>query len=158
MSNPIIDTIKSDPNYGTFWTECVGVLDYLDIIRNTQADAWLSWTEKYHPLRYFSGVVMFELHEHFDRNGKNTHAGRVAIFVPTARVNSKWDFKSSLYGRNVGGRKRPMPLITAEKKIIKWQESLPRQLIVPEWLEHCSNLDDLIGMDKRHNMPCQNCG
>jgi hypothetical protein len=138
--------------------ECVGVVDFLDIIRTQSIDAYMSWSERFHPLKYFLGVVLQDLHCHVDKNGSNAHAGRVAVFAGTARVNANWDFKGSKYGQSIGGRKRAMPLNHSEKVIEKWQNSLPNRILVPQWLEGCTTMEDVVRADKLNAIdPCPHC-
>lgn len=161
MNTPIIEVVENDPLYGTFWMECIGIVDYQAILKAENSHDWNSWYEKYYPRKYFSNCILeINLHDHIDKNGEDTYAGRIAVFVPTASANKEWSFKNCEYGKLVGGRKRPMPLIQSDKKIIKWQkgEFLKNSCLVPEWLSKCSTAEELIALDKLYNFPCVNCG
>lgn len=159
MQQPIVYTCHNDGTYGTFWMECVGIVDYLHLIKGLEKDDWQKWHERYHPLKYFrnSGILSLTLHDHVNKDGQDLLAGREAIFVPTAKVNKDWDFHGCQYGKAVGGRKRPMPLIASEKMIQKWQDSLPNRILTPPWMEQCSTIDELQTIDKQVNQPCAHC-
>lgn len=149
----IIET-KSD-TYGTYWMECVGIVDFLDLIRAKHGP----WLDKFHPMPYFRSLMMHPLHNHLDHQGKDMHAGRVAIFVASERCNANWDYRASKFGQQVGGRKRKLPIAHSEKVITKWQNSLPEGLLFPDWLRKCRTLEDLREADKIENpLPCKLCG
>lgn len=153
MYDTAIIEINSD-TYGLYWMECVGVVDFLDLIRIKQV-----WLSKFHPTYHFQSLLMHTLHDHRDAQGKDMHAGRVAIFVASERCNLAWDYRASKYGQQVGGRKRKLPIAYSEKIIAKWQNSLPQGMLVPEWLTKCRTLDDVIQADKIANpSPCKLCG
>lgn len=160
VHTPIILAINDEPTYGTFWMECIGIVDYLAMIKTEDTEDFNGWFDKFHPRKYFSNcTVELDLHNHLDSSGKDQQRGRMAIFAPTIASNTKWDFHGCEYGQTVGGRKRPMPLIQSEKKILRWQQGmfLKNTVLVPEWLLKCSTIDDLIEMDRSINLPCQYC-
>lgn len=154
MQETVIIENKSD-TYGTYWMECVGIVDFLDLIKINRT----CWLDNFHPIRHFHSLMMHALHEHRDSEGKSMHAGRVAVFVASERCNLAWDYRASKYGQQVGGRKRKLPIAHSEKVITKWQNSLPQGMLVPEWLTKCRTLDDLTQADKIANpSPCKLCG
>lgn len=158
MSRPLF-TIENDPQYGTFWMECIGVVDYMQLLMELDAETLHKWRYKFHPVKYLRTHNCETLHEHLNKSGQPNRAGRYAYFVPTAAVNKDWDFRGCEYGKQVGGRKRAMPLIMSEKKIEKWQASLPDRMLVPDWLEGCKTMADVLEADKHNNpLPCSNCG
>jgi hypothetical protein len=159
MLPPIIHTEHNDSTYGTFWMECVGIVDYPHLMKSLEKDDFKNWYERYHPVKYFrnSGMLSLTLHDHVNKDGKSLYASREAIFVPTVRINKNWDFHGCQYGKAVGGHKRPMPLVIPVKTIKKWQDSLPNRVLTPLWMEQCSTIDQLQIIDEQANQPCAHC-
>lgn len=147
---------KDDPTYGTFKMQCVGIVDYLGLLKTLPTSTKLAWFDGYHPLTYFrlAAINQFDLHSHV---GYEEGCERVAVFVPTNNGNKDWDFHGCKYGRDVGGSKRPFPIGASEAKIAKWQNSLPDRILVPEWLDECKSFEDLVLRDQMANTPCQFC-
>lgn len=157
MTTPIIIDVKSD-NYGTYWMECIGIVDYPAIICSRSLDQLELWFEKFHPHRYFHSVLQKTLHEHHDSQGVLRPGLRIALFVPTHRVNEAWDFNASPYGQRMGGKKRKLPVGHTDKEVIKWQQSLPEGMLTPQWLAGCLTMEDLLAADRvNHPEPCPHC-
>lgn len=156
MRQPITISFESD-YYGTYWLECVGVIDYLALIKSMPADDYLRWNERFHPTRYFLGFSSHTLHQHTDRQGKDLHASREVLFVPTARANEAWDFSASAYSKAVSGRKRSFPAAESEKRIQKWQSSIAGNVLTPSWLAQCVSIEDVMAMDAEQSRACPHC-
>jgi hypothetical protein len=168
---PAILEIKDDPTYGTFWMECIGILDYLELVHLGDTYPDIDSTKlfhKIHPLKFFRTAAINQetLHEHVKyipgREGNYYHGcERVAIFVATERVNKNWDYHASKYAddmKRLGHKgKRKFPGVAPLKKIEAWQNSIPDHWLVPEWLEQCATLEDIIAMDQKMNSPCKRC-
>jgi hypothetical protein len=163
QNDPIVLTIENDPQYGTFWMECIGIVDHYALLMLMDFDEYQSWTHTYHPFTYFtkrrgSALEQHQLHDHVDHRANSIFRGRYAIFTCTERVNTNWDFRGCKYGKEVGGRKRKMPLIGQEKHITKWQQSLSDGLLTPTWMEGCKTFSDLkTAHDRAHAGICEHC-
>lgn len=161
MSQPFALTIHNDPQYGTYLMECVGILDHLELSKCHDKREAMLWLDRYHPHTYFkNGLEEIVLHEHHrEKKGENFYGGleRVAIFVPTQRVNKDWDYHGSKYGKTLGGAKRRFPLGMSDKAVAEWQFSVPGLVLAPAWLAECTTLADLIAADEKHNAPCKRC-
>jgi hypothetical protein len=156
MNPPIVVSMNSD-YYGTYWMECIGIIDYLALIKSMSAGDFIRWSERYHPAMYFSGFMQETLHEHKDSCGKSLHAGRELLFVPSASANEQWDFNASAYSRAVGGRKRVFPAAESRARILKWQSSISGNALTPQWLVQCQSVDELRAIDKERSGQCEHC-
>lgn len=145
---PVI--IEEESNqYGMVKWECIGIIDFLNLVRQLTVDEYMNWSEKHHPFRAFSASCMHTLIDYCDDERESMHAERVALLVPTERSNQDWNSLSTPYGKAVGGnRKRKLPCRATDKAVTKWQNSLPNGILAPEWIKGCSTLNELLAADQ----------
>ena len=134
-------------NYGILRLECIGILDYFEIIcLNDQYPDFdcYKWSGKYHPRSYFAAIShnqmeIHGIHTRKDRevNIRKSHP-RVAVFVPTDRLNPV---------------RKNRPATATIKSIEKWQNSVPGSVLYPEWLNSCETLEDIIAKDANIGLP-----
>lgn len=139
----IIEKTESD-QYGTYYLECVGILDFPLMAEIMDADEMYAWMEKYHP-RGYRGFSAWGLRlikngpkEDFIERGFNVYA----VMVPTRRVNENWSPEGTRCQRQSGSKKyRYLPVAATCRDVEKWQSSL--SILVPKWFHEANNFDDL---------------
>lgn len=157
MKTPIILEVKSE-QYGVYWAEFVGVVDFAMLLSKLGLKNFSQWTDIYDPFTHFQSHNRIMLHDHIDEDGRSMNMPRQAIFVPTARTCQNWDYHSSAYGKILGGRKRKFPLLKSQKLIEQWQNSLSDNLLMPVWAFSCETVEDLKEADRiMHPLPCRHC-
>ena len=138
---PLVYPAESD-NYGTYFMECIGVVDFLEIGTKMELDAIMAWTRKFHPVRFFPACCLVKVAEHIDPDNNLKGVNRYAVFVPSKRLNLDWDatFWNTKYQRP--NRKTALPIQVSDKDIQRWQSSLPERL-VPDYFKKARALEGL---------------
>lgn len=157
MPTPIILEVKSE-QYGVYWAEFVGIVDFAMLLSKLGVRHFSEWSDIYDPFTHFQSHNRIMLHDHIDEDGRSMNMPRQAIFVATAQTCKDWDYHASVYGQSLGRRKRKFPLMKTKKEIEKWQNSLPDNLLLPEWATSCKTVEELKAADRIINpLPCQRC-
>lgn len=139
----IVERVESD-QYGVYYQECVGVMDFPLMAKTMDLDDIQAWMEKYHPKSYrgFSSwglrLIKNGPQKDFVAQGFNVYA----VMVATRRANQDWSSEGTNYQRQSGDYKpKHLPVAATDKDIEKWQASM--DTLVPEWFESITTLDAL---------------
>lgn len=141
----IIERIESE-QYGAYYQECVGILDFPLMAETMDLDEVCAWVEKYHPSSYrgFSSwglrLIKNGPKKDFIDRGFNIYA----VMVATRRANQNWSSEGTNYQLQAGSYKpKHLPVAATDKDVERWQSSL--SILVPAWFETANSLEDIKG-------------
>jgi hypothetical protein len=104
-------------NYGPYFLECIGIIDFNRMIREWELEQWFDWTQKFHPKNYCPSHTMIRLSEIKTDDPSLRSTGRFALFVPTDRVNGDWDHKAWKTKHGITSRSKTLPIALSENQV-----------------------------------------
>lgn len=136
-----INLLSENGYYGDVFYQCIGVVDYLHLIKTLSYEKYREWSDVYHPVTLFRSGHMqkFIKDEEPFRDGQIGHPGIAALFVPTKKVNLNWDAKA--FSAKVNHKYRELPILADEKSITKWQLSLDS--LIPDGFADIETFEEL---------------
>lgn len=133
---------RTSDNYGDYYLECIGVIDFNRMINEWNFDEWYTWTQRFHPKKHCPSHTMLRLSEINTDDPGLRSTGRFALFVPTDRVNAEWDHKAWKAKHGITSRSKTLPISLSEKEIKSWQQSAPEYLL-PDYFVTARSITDL---------------
>ena len=129
----------SSDYYGDINYEAIGIysprkiLDFFDDQEKSLNFAF-NWSEKYHPRHFFGSFsfISFVEKENFSD---------CVFLIPTERANVNWVNENNDIAKKL--RSKKLPISISDKKVEKWQNSMDRSLILPDYFLKATSIDDL---------------
>jgi hypothetical protein len=105
-------------NYGTYFSECIGIVDFFQMIKEQSLSSFFE--NKLHPNSFFPSNSFLRLSHTKSKELSLQDIGRFALFVPSDKVNTEWNSKPWTLKHNLGNKKRSLPISVSQKNIDKW--------------------------------------
>lgn len=133
---------QNSENYGEYIMECIGIVDFAEMIFKLGAEDYGVWSDEFHPLKFFGSCSLIRLADmDFDDYGLKS-TSRCAVFVASEEANKNWDSKYWQEKYNMPIKKVKLPIAKSNNEIAKWQKSNPLYL-TPDYFVNSKNLEDL---------------
>jgi hypothetical protein len=136
----IITECNNNENYGSYNYEAIGIFSPKRLFEHFPSgeegvQMVCDWMEKYHPRTFFGGFSYISLGDNKD------NFSDVVFLIATERANLDWKNKNLEKAKKFKWKK--LPIAVSDKKIEKWQKSLPSELILPEYFLKSSTIEEL---------------
>lgn len=131
---------EKSKTYGAFHFEFVGIFSPQKMLESFPSDIAvqkvIEWTEKFHPKTYFGSYSMIPVSKN------NDPFGDMLVLVASEKANQNWyeENKELAKKNNI---KKKLPISIKDEKIKKWQKSLPKEIIFPDFLSECKTIEDI---------------
>lgn len=115
-----IRTVTSE-RYGTYNSVLVAHIDWMKFKDPTE---FCTWTEKFHPRRYFVSYG-------WDRLDEDQRATVMSVYIPLEAMNREWIFQNRecLFLKEASRRPKQLPIGITTKSYRKWIEKSREHLI-----------------------------
>lgn len=127
-------------SYGNYHLEAIGIFSPRGMFEHFPSgeegiQLVCDWMDKYHPRTFFGSFSYISL-------GDSEDAYSDSVFlVATDRVNTEWRQNNMDKAKKFKWKK--LPIGVSDKKVEKWQLSLPSNLILPEYFLNSLTIDEL---------------
>ena len=135
----IITELESE-SYGVYNYEAIGIFSprkIVDSIPDSEESLLFitNWMDKYHPRTFFRGFSYISLGDPKDNFSDSV------FLIPSERANREWKERNPEIAKKF--KWKELPIGISDKKIEKWQASLSKELILPDYFLRSNSIEEL---------------